>query len=309
MDLEESKEVQLDVTSSVGDEKRSQKKDLSRFEFALLVNDFLICRRSFQINGYIEGSMKTLEFKKAIDEIVGFINDDLVSKSRVWTWYHHWPEKPEVEPEMVEPLIDEWTNVFKFVVYENGVEVISRIWDGRYYPSYVRKNVDITNRQVKIIKDERVTTYDKDVFFAANDGQVSGELYVLKCMIMDKENLIPKIQKCIYRVCSSNEELHESSSDCNNVVNYGNTIVKKDEDGKFEIVKDENKCDAFGKPWINYSLERPKIKSKKYNLNIEQYNKNFFSSWGSSVADKTRKYMRELYVSPKEKYIKKTVNN
>lgn len=287
MDLEVFKENATTNETLNGDEKKANKKETNRFEFALYVNDFLICRRSFQINGYVEGSMQTLEFKDAVDNIVEILDEDLKSKSRVWSWYHLWPEKPELEPEMVEPLCDEWATVFKFVIYENGNEVISRIWDGRYYPSYVRKNVDLTNRQIKIIKDERTITYDKDVFFEANGNQISGELYVLKAMISDKDNLIPKIQKCIFEVCSSYDGYYENFSDYHTTLYYGNTVTK--------INKDDN----------SVSHEKVKNKGKKYNLNIEQENKKLASSWGSSVSEKTKKYMKELYVSPKEKYYKR----
>ena len=51
-------------------------------------------------------------------------------------------------------------------------------------------------------------------------------------------------------------------------------------------------------------LEKP-TKGKKYNFNIDAYNKKIDSMWGAYVAEKTRKYMSELYVSPKEKYYKK----
>ena len=54
-------------------------------------------------------------------------------------------------------------------------------------------------------------------------------------------------------------------------------------------------------------LERSK-KGKKYNLNIDAYNKKIDSMWGAAVGEKTRKYMSELYVSPREKFYKKKEN-
>lgn len=319
MKLEEFKESS--ASSEVSEaltkdgEKKPFKREWNRFEFALFINDFLICKRSFPINGYVEGSMQTPEFKNEVDKIVDLINEDLKSKSRVYTWYHNFPEHPEWEPEiMTDPLIDEGLFVFKFVVYNNGKEVISKIWDGRYYPSYVRKNVDLTNRQVKITKDERVTTYDKETFFASRGNRLSGDLYVLKAMISDKENLVPMIQKCIYEVCSSFDGYYEKASDYHTVVDYRNSAVKCDENGKpiyvQKVMIDENgeevgAVDAFGNPWMVPVLENVPIKGKKYGFNIDQLNNKLYSSWGAAVAEKTRKYMNELYVSPKEKYFKK----
>lgn len=296
-------------------DKKPFRKDWGRFEFALFINDFLIVKRSFPINGYVDGSMQTTEFKNEVDKIVDLINDDLKSKSRVYTWYHHQPENPELEPEiMSDPLIDEGAFVFKFVVYDNGNEVISKVFDGRYYPSYVRKGVDLTNRQVKIVKDERTNIYDKDSFFASHGNQLSGDLYVLKAMINDKDNLVPIIQKCIYEVCSSFDGYYEKVSDYHTVVEYKNNVVKRDKDGnpmyvqKTEKDADGNEIgmvDAFGNPWMVPVLESSSVKGKRYNLNIDQYNKKLYSAWGALVADKTRKYMSELYVTPREKFVKK----
>jgi hypothetical protein len=67
-----------------------------RFEFTLFVNDNIICKRNFRIFNFIEGSMNTLEFKEKVDEIVKLIDDDLKSKSRVFTWYYFNPNEPEM---------------------------------------------------------------------------------------------------------------------------------------------------------------------------------------------------------------------
>ena len=70
-------------------EKRDYKEE--RFEFTIFVNDFIICSRNFRIFNYIENSMNTLEFKNTVDGIVKMIDDDLKSKSRVYTWYNYDP--------------------------------------------------------------------------------------------------------------------------------------------------------------------------------------------------------------------------
>lgn len=313
---EDLKEKDASTTEPVEVElKKDFKDEVFRFEFALYINEFLICRRGFRINGYVDGSMQTQEFKDEIDKIVELIDDDLKSKSRVWTWYHYWPENPEVEPELTtDPLIEEGECVFKFVVYDNGNEVISKIWDGRYYPSFVRKNVDITNKTVKITKDDRTMTYDKETFFATHGNQLSGELYVLKAMIMDKGNLIPLIQKHINEVCSSFDGFYEKSSDYHAIVDYKNNTIKVDEQGcgVYKVLTqtdaDGNEFDVhdgFGSPWKVPVIEKSQIRGKKYNYNIEQENLKLASSWGAYVSEKTKKYMKELYISPKEKYFPK----
>lgn len=331
MNLDEFKESSaptVEVAESENDTK-SFKKEKNRFEFALFINDFLVCKRNFPINGFVEKSMQTSEFKSEVDRIVELIDEDLKSKTRVYTHYH-FPQftaiegdkkvhftAPEWEPEMMtETLIEEGTSVLKFAVFDDGREVISKTWDARFYPTYVRKNIDLTNRQVKITKGEKTNIYDKETFFADNGSQIYGDLYVLKNMISDKEDLIPAIQKLIYEVCSSFDGYYEKIADYHTVEEYRNCDIKRDADGKpmykqkTQIGPDGEEygvLDAFGNPWMVPVLDRSK-KGKKYNLNIDAYNKKIDSMWGAAVGEKTRKYMSELYVSPKEKFYKKKEN-
>lgn len=58
-----------------------------RFQFILWANDNIVCQRYFKVNGYNNESLKSLEFKETMDRIVGLIQKDLVSKSRVFMWY------------------------------------------------------------------------------------------------------------------------------------------------------------------------------------------------------------------------------
>lgn len=286
MKKEEFNEKKIESKNSI-EEKNSDKqfkREKNRFEFALFVNESLVCKRNFPINGYIEKSMCTVEFKECVDEIVKLIDEDLKSKSRIYTTLHLPEFKcvgetlyiPEWEPEIcTNPLTPENECVLKFVIYDNEHEVISKIWDGRYYPNYVRKNIDLTNRQVKITKGDKTIIYDKERFFNDQRTDISGELYVLKHMIMDREDLIPIIQTMIYNVCSRFDSVNEKLSDYEAVAYYSNG----------------NRSNV-----------------KKYDLNLSAYNKKIDSMWGAVVAEKTRKYMNELYVSPKEKFFKKKEN-
>ena len=132
-------------------------------------------------------------------------------------------------------------------------------------------------------------------------------------MISDKEDLIPIIQKMIYEVCSSFDGYYEKISDYHTIEEYKKCDIKRDENGNGVYTQKVKKdaegndvpvFDAFGNPWMVPVLEKS-TKGKKYNLNIDAYNKKIDSMWGAYVAEKTRKYMSELYVSPKEKYYKK----
>lgn len=58
-----------------------------RFQFLLWVNDNIICQRYFKINGFNNDSLRSLQFKETMDSIVRMIQDDLLSKSRIFMWY------------------------------------------------------------------------------------------------------------------------------------------------------------------------------------------------------------------------------
>lgn len=220
-----------------------------RFEFALYVNNNIICKRNFKINDFIENSMETLEFKEKVDEIVEMINNDLKSKSRVYTWYNFNPMEPDANEEFNSPLIEPWECTFKFEVYDRKKPVISKIWDGRVYPKAIRDKVDISNKVVKITtKDGRTYTYDKESFFKSNEDRLSFEHQVLKAMIMDKSDLLLQITKQICETCSTHDELYTKISDYTVAEDYG-----KDKDGK--TVRYSFNIDA-----LNRKLERKWLK-------------------------------------------------
>lgn len=58
-----------------------------RFQFLLWVNDNIICQRYFKINGYNNDSIRSLQFKETMDNVVTMIKEDLISKSRIFMWY------------------------------------------------------------------------------------------------------------------------------------------------------------------------------------------------------------------------------
>lgn len=254
-----------------------------RFEFSLFVDNNLICKRNFKINNYIEGSMTSIDFKHRVDEIVSMIDDDLKSKSRVYTWYNY--DENYTDDEFSQPLLEPWECTFKFVITDNKNEVISKIWDGYAYPKAVREKVDITNRTVKIVtKDGRVYTYDKAAFFEANGERLSTENYILKAMIMDKPDLLMVITKKICEICSPREDLYQNLKD------YTLTDVYKSRDYELDennlIKKDENG---------NSIVKKNTAKSKKYSYSNTISNKRLIAEWGNAVSSKTKEYFKNLF--------------
>ncbi len=264
-----------------------------RFEFALFVNDNIICKRNFRIFNFIEGSMNTLEFKDTVDKVVKLIDDDLKSKSRVFTWYYFNPNEPDAFEEFAGKPLEPWACTFKLVISDNKREVISRIWDGYAYPKPIREKVDLSNKNVKVTnKDGQSFSYEKESFFKSNEGRLSFEHEVLKAMIGDKPDVLLQITKKICEACSpTKEEIkeagrfnpRESSKYLTSYTTYedyypgSETTTKKDGDGnEIKVTK------KAGKP-------------KRYAYSLYLTNKKVENAWGRAVAEKTKKYFRNLY--------------
>lgn len=251
-----------------------------RFEFALYVNNFVICKRNFKINNFIEDSMQTLEFKEKVDEIVNMIHEDLKSKSRVATWYY---ADSDPDNEFNKELLAPWECTFKFVITDNKKEIISKIWDGYCYPKSVREKVDLTNKTVKIInKDGTVFSYDKDVYFTNNKDRLNPELYVLRSQIIDKPDLLLIITKKICELCSYKEDNNKNISDFTLSSTYKNKIYELDSEGNIKRNADGKNCFTKGK-------------NKKYYYSINAANRKYIQDWANAVSSKTTKYFKNLF--------------
>lgn len=238
-----------------------------RFEFTVYVNDNIICKRNFKIYDFIEGSMQTIEFKHIIDEIVRMIDEDLKSKSRVYTWHYYNPNSEVGNEEFEVPTIDPWVCTFKFTVTDNKQEIISRIWDGYAYPRNVRERVDLSNKYVKFAtKDGKNFSYEKEAFFERNGDRLTFEQEVLKGMIMDKQDLIAPITKLICDTCS----------------------LPKGTPKTYPMKKIMNEYLADMSTDLTYG-------TKKYPLNIKNYNKSLETKLARQLSSKTKAYFDGLY--------------
>lgn len=253
-----------------------------RFEFALYVNDNPICKRNFRINNFIEGSMSTINFKETVDKIVQSIDNDLKSKSRVYTWYYF--NDDDILDEFVSPLLKPWECTFKFEITDNKKFVISKIWDGYAYPKAVRDKVDLANKYVKITtKEGKTYTYDKETYFQTHADNLTPEMYVLKAMIMDKPDVLAQITRTIRETCSPRESLYKSISDYTTSEVYRSNDYVRNEDGSIKLNKN-------GEP-IFVKTGEP----IKYFYSTQLTERKYISDWANAVSEKTKQYLKTLY--------------
>ena len=251
-----------------------------RFEFAIFVNDNIVCKRNFKIFNFVENSMNTVEFKDTVDTIVKMIDDDLKSKSRVYTWYYYDENDTSKENEFNRKLLDPWVCTLRFTVYDNKKEVISRIWDGYAYPRSIREKIDLSNKFVRITNKEGKTfTYDRETYFAQNEGRLTPEGYVAKAMIGDKGDVLLQITKKICEACSPSwSEIKENDA-------YTRQAVQAFISGY--TVKDEFLTrDADG----NVGKEK-----KTYPFSMKEINRKVEDGWAAATSKKTKEYFKNLF--------------
>lgn len=192
-----------------------------RFEFIFKINDNIICQRFFKINSFNDQVVYSTELYDTITEIIDLLNDDLKSKSRIYTWYMY--DKDYLDEEFI--LKDNkgifgdtvfYSNdkylmpgvydshkiigntkiylpinetIFRFSFCMDGREIISTMWSGDSYPNFVKNSVDISNK--------------KYLFLNTNENNMKFDNILLKKMSAGKDDLIPIIIKKLCYVCSS----------------------------------------------------------------------------------------------------------
>ena len=262
-------------------DNQNKEYEEGRFEFALYVNDFLITKRNFKINKFIEGSMQTLDFKCVFDGLVNKIQEDLKSKSRVYTWYYF--NEDDILDEFKKPLLKPWECTFRFEITDNKKLVMSRIWDGYSYPKAIREKVDLTNKLVKIVtKDGMTYTFDKSTYFEENKDRLSPEMYVLRAMIMDKQDLLTHIIKTICKNCSPREDMFQTIGNYTVSDVYKTRDFVRNADGSIKMNKN-------GEPIFTKSENE-----KKYFFSVNLTNNQVNYEWAKAVSDKTKEYFKTL---------------
>lgn len=218
-------------------EKKAPTDYKEPYEFRLLLGDNIICQRYFKINNFNPLSLGSVELTNVVRACAQMIDDDLKSKSRIYTW-HMAPLVFTTEDEM-----RKWfANPNNICGVRVGETVVIRdedktefYWDGEKLTECEKKMDDgtfaseLTERDTLTyefafyVNDRKVisTTFDgvypyfirRNIDLSNSRGKFEGDdvsrlgfdSYILNCLVVDHPDLIKKIVKEICYVCSVNE--------------------------------------------------------------------------------------------------------
>jgi hypothetical protein len=115
------------------------------FEFYLRINgnERPIVGRNFNVRGYNPKSLRSLEIKNCIDEVVGMIEDQFRAKAEdyLYRYYNPFTKQSQEDIEVKDLFADE--DVFSFEIKVHGNIVAQKQFSGNWYPPKVRYDVDI----------------------------------------------------------------------------------------------------------------------------------------------------------------------
>ncbi len=123
------------------------------YEFLLRINGKPIVGRNFQIKGYNPKSLRSVEMKDTIDEVVEIIQRQFLLKSRTYLWRYYNPYQPQIisEDDGSKKDIYENEDIFTLQIKVKGRVVAEKMFSGNVYPPKVRYDVDIRSIISEII--------------------------------------------------------------------------------------------------------------------------------------------------------------
>jgi len=119
-----------------------------QFSFTLLINKNIICHRDFSVLGFNKNTLKSLNIKHIVDEILyWYLKKDLMDKT--FDYLYDNQEQFIKNPNMDNTPGDN----FYFKIYKSGECVYETILNADIYPSKIRYSVDIRENISNIIKE------------------------------------------------------------------------------------------------------------------------------------------------------------
>jgi len=135
------------------------------FEFYLRINgnERPIVGRNFGIRGYNSQSLKSMDLKYCIDEIVSLIELQFKHKSEDYLYKYYNPHELQLSDDIDRRDIFENEDIFTFEIKVFGKKVAEKMFSGNWYPPKVRYDVDIRGLIPKIISLIQDAFSEKDL--------------------------------------------------------------------------------------------------------------------------------------------------
>ena len=273
-----------------------------RFQFILQINDNIICQRFFRINGFSYDALESAELKNVMDDVVTMIQNDLVSKSRIYDWY---TQNSPLKLTGFVNNIDEYTPAERNFILSGTEDAELKCENGNIITKTYFCSPDVA--EDVYIDTERPDfnefvfkfsfLFDDKVFYERVwDGNVypkyvrnSVDLTNSDVMYRDKDPLSLHFNLAIIRYMTVDKVdlvYHIIKKIC-----Y--TLSSAFTDDKNEYTKK-----------IHYNNSDERNNDRVYYCST--YNRNFVNDWRSATEQKTRDYMNSLYPSNKQiEYIDK----
>lgn len=208
------------------------------YEFRLLIGDNIICQRYFKISNFNPLSLGSKELVDTIRYCRDLINEDLKSKTRVYTW-HMTPLVFKNETEMndwfANPNNASKVRICESIVLQNE-EKSEYIWDGEKLVKCEKKVDDgvftqglterdfLTYEFAFYVNDKKISSaifegvypyyIRRNVDLSNTRGRFEGEditrlyfdSYILHKLVHDRPDLVKKIVKELCYVCSLTDD-------------------------------------------------------------------------------------------------------
>lgn len=135
------------------------------FEFYLRINgnDRPIVGRNFGVKGYNPNSLKSMDLKYCIDDIVSLIETQFKLKSEDYLYKYYNPYEIQNKEDIDRKNIFEEEDLFTFEIKAFGNTIAVKQFSGNWYPPKVRYDVDIRSLIPNIIYKIQETLSEKNL--------------------------------------------------------------------------------------------------------------------------------------------------
>ena len=149
------------------------KNEELRYQFVLYINDNIICQRYFNIIGFDEESVDSLEIKDLMETIAGMNNGShgslgiipryLQKKSLTHMWDNYNPYSMQQE-ENIKSIFDRKDN-FQFEIKVDEKTIAKTEFSGNFFPPKIRYAVDVREIIPAIMNEIRTSLSQKKYTF------------------------------------------------------------------------------------------------------------------------------------------------